>query len=258
MRMDKISLKAQERTVLGKKVKRLRKDGLIPGHVFGKDVDLENVTVKLKDFLDVYAAAGETGLIDLKIGDEKTKPVLIRSVDVDPVRADLLNIDFYQVNLKEKVKVYVPLVLEGDEPESVHAGETVVLQTLNEVEVEALPTDLIDQITVNINALKNVDDSITLGQLSYDREKIEVLSDPDEVVVKLAPAVTEEMKALLEEQAAEAEAANEEQAAEAAAEAGEETVEGEEGAEESGEGESSEGGEGESESTENSAGEKAE
>ena len=249
--MDKISLKAQERIVLGKKVKHLRKDGFVPGHVYGKDVDLENVTVSLKDFLDVYDKAGETGLIDLKIGEEKTKPVLIRSVDVDPVRANLLNIDFYQVNLKEKVKVYVPLVLEGDEPESVHAGETVVLQTLNEVEVEALPTDLIDQITVNINALKKVDDSITLGQLSYDRTKIEVLTDPDEVVVKLAPAVTEEMKALLEEQNAEAEAANEEQAAEAAEETGE-TAEGEEGAE----GETTEGGETESategEATENS------
>lgn len=220
--MDRINLTATERQILGKKVKRLRGEGIVPGHVFGKGLETEHVAVNAKDFHQVFTAAGETGLIDLKIGEEKVRPVLVRGVQYDPVSGEPLNIDFYQVNLKEKVKVPVPLVLVGEQPESVKLGENIVLQTLNEVEVEALPTDLIEKIEVDIRSLQNVDDAITVGQLSYDREKLTIHAAEDEVVVKLAPAVTAEMEKLLEEQAAEAEAA----AAEAAAEGAEAPAEG--------------------------------
>lgn len=222
--MDRISLKATEREILGKKVKHLRKDGILPGHVFGNNVDTEHVSVPTKAFLSVYNQAGETGLIDLKIGDEKVRPVLIRGVQYHAVTGVPLHIDFYQVNLKEKVTVPVPIILVGEEPESVHMGETIVLQNLSEVEVEALPTDLVENIEVNIEVLKNVDDAITVADLSYNRETLTVLAEPEEVVVKLAPAVTEEMQALLEEQEAEVEAAQE-----AAAEGEETEGEGSEG-----------------------------
>lgn len=229
--MDRIPLKAQERTVFGKKVKQLRRNGLVPAHVFGNNTEVEHVSVNGKDFLSVFKRAGETGLVDLKIGEEKVRPVLIREIEHDPVRGELLHIGFYQVNLKEKVTVPVPIVLIEPEEgiESVKMGEAVVLQNLAEVEVEALPTDLIENIEVNISNLKNVDDAITVADLSYNRETITVLAEPEEVVVKLAPAVTEEMKALMEEQAAEAEAAAAEQAAEEGGEAKEgEAAEGEE------------------------------
>ncbi|MDO8619521.1 MAG: 50S ribosomal protein L25 [Candidatus Daviesbacteria bacterium] len=214
--MDRISLQASERQILGKKVKALRRDGIIPGHVFGKGFETEHVSVNAKDFHQVFVTAGETGLIDLKIGEEKIKPVLVRGVQYDPVSGDLLNIDFYQVNLKEKVKVPVPIVLIGEQPETVKLGETIVLQTLNEVEVEALPTDLVEKIEVDITSLKAVDDAITIGQLIFDREKLTISLPEEEIVVKLAPAVTAEMEALLEEQAAEAAAVVTEEAAEGA------------------------------------------
>lgn len=237
--MDRIALKAEERTLLGKKVKKLRRDGFIPGHVFGKKVETEHVSVPLKEFLSVFKTAGETGLIDLKIGAEKVRPVLIRELQYDPRTGQLLHIDFYQVNLSEKVAVPVPVVLIGEEPESVHMGETVVFQNLSEVSVEALPTDLIENIEVDISTLKQVDDAITVGELNIDRDKLTVLAEPEEVVVKLAPAVTEEMKQLLAEQEAEAQAAIETQAEEV--EEGEvpegEATEGEEGVGESVEGE---------------------
>lgn len=230
--MDKIALNAQERTLLGKKVKNLRRDGILPGHVFGNKTEGESVAVNAKEFLSVFHQAGETGLVDLKIGEERSRPVLIRDVQYDPRNEAILNIDFYQVNLKEKVKVPVPIVLVGEQPESVHMGEAVVLQNLSSVEVEALPTDLVENIEVSVEVLKNIDDVITVSQLNYDREKLTVMAEGEEIVVKLAPAVTEEMKALLEEQEAETEAA----AAEALAE---------EGGEAAAEGEPKEGTEGE-------------
>ncbi|MBI2596428.1 50S ribosomal protein L25 [Candidatus Daviesbacteria bacterium] len=224
--MDRLSLQAEERTILGKKVKNLRKEGKLPAHVFGKGLETEHVSVDGKTFLKIFTEAGETGLIDLKIGEEKVRPVLVRGIQYDPVGGQPLHIDFYQVNLKEKVTVPVPIVLMGEEPESVHMGETVILQTLGEVQVEALPTDLVENIEVDISTLKQVDDAITVGQLKYDREKLNVLADQEEIIVKLAPAVTEEMKKLLEEQEAEAAAVVEEDKTEEGVEE-DEKVEGE-------------------------------
>lgn len=205
--MDRISLQAEERKILGKKVKKLRKDGKLPGHVFGKGLETELVTVDTDEFLKTFHQAGETGLIDLKIGNEKVRPVLIREVQYDPIKDTPIHIDFYQVNLAQKVKVSVPLTLIGDQPESIHLGEAIVLQTLNEVEVEALPTDLIEKIEVDISSLKNIDDAITIGQLEFDRNKLTISVPDEEIVVKLAPAVTAEMEKLLEEEAAEQAAA---------------------------------------------------
>lgn len=207
--MDRIPLKAQDRTILGKKVKNLRKEGKLPAHVFGNIKEVEHVSVELADFRKVFHHAGETGLVDLKIGEDRVRPVLIKEVDIDPVTDGILHVGFYQVNLKEKVTVPVPIVLTGEGPESVKMGESVILQTLSEVNVEALPTDLIENIEVNIESLKEIGDSITISDLSFDRSKLTVHADPEEVVVKLDNAVTDEMKKLLEEQEAEAAAAAE-------------------------------------------------
>src|SRR3989338_462560 len=175
--MDKLSLNAEERMLLGKKVKNLRKDGKLPGHVFGKGLETEHVSVDGKTFLQLFKEAGETGLIDLKIGTEKVRPVMVRGVQYDPVSGEPVHIDFYQVNLTQKVRVPVPLVLVGEQPESVHLGETIVLQTLNEIEVEALPTDLVENIEVDISPLKQIDDAITLAQLNYDKDKLTLHAD---------------------------------------------------------------------------------
>lgn len=235
---DKITLKAQDRTELGKKVAQLRLNGLVPGHVYGSGVDSESVTLKEIDFKKVYDQAGETGLIELRIGEEKTRPVLIREVQVDPVRGQVIHVDFFQVNLKEKITVNVPLVLIGDEPELVHSGEAVVIQPMSEISVEALPTDLPEKIEVDITSLKAIDDAITVSQLPVP-EGVTILAEAESVVAKLDNAVTAEMEKLMEEAAADAAAA-----AEAATE-GEEGAEGAEGTEEGAEGEKPEGGEAE-------------
>lgn len=234
--MNKIPLKAEKRTILGKKVSKLRKQGLIPGHVFGKKIKTEHVSVKEADFGKVLKEAGETGLVDLKIGEEDARSVLIRQVQTDPVKESFLNIDFYQVNLSEKTKVKVPVVLVGDQPEVVHSGEAVVIQPMMEVEVEALPADLPEKIEIDIGSLRAIGDVILVSQLQVP-EKVAILAEPETMVVKLDTAVTEEMKKLMEEEAAAQAAA---QAAEAPAEAKAPTDEIAEAEEEAAAGESAE------------------
>jgi large subunit ribosomal protein L25 len=207
--MDRIPLTAQDRLVLGKKVNKLRREGFTPAHVFGNKTDGEIVSVITKDFLKVLAQAGETGLINLKIGDDRVRPVLIRDVTYGPLRGEILHIDFYQVDLKQKTQVPVPVEIIGEEAESTHLGETIVLQVLSEIQIEALPDDLIEKIEVDQSVLKVIDDAITVADLVVDRSRITILTPEEEVVIKMAPAVTKEMEALLEEADAEAAAAAE-------------------------------------------------
>src|SRR3990167_5953864 len=106
--MEQIPLSAQKRTVLGKKVKTLRREGLIPAHVFGHKIPTIHVQVKKTEFGPVFEKVGETGIISLDVDKEK-RPVMVRNIQVHPVSDDLLHVDFYQVNLSEKVTVNVPV-----------------------------------------------------------------------------------------------------------------------------------------------------
>src|SRR3990167_3270013 len=138
--MEQTSLSAQKRTVLGRKVKQLRKDGIIPEHVFGHNVKTVHVQVKAGEFHKVFEKAGETGIISLSVDSEKL-PVLVRNLQIHPVTDEPLHIDFYQVNLTEKVKVNVPLEIVGEAP-AVEKKIGLLLTPVSEVETEALPTDI--------------------------------------------------------------------------------------------------------------------
>ncbi|HVT01555.1 MAG TPA: 50S ribosomal protein L25 [Patescibacteria group bacterium] len=213
------SLKVTKRTVLGKKIKKLRKEGILPANVYGKDMKSEAVQVPLKDFLDVYHVAHETGLVDLGL-DSQTIPVLIHSVQIDPKSQTPLHADFFKVNLREKITTKVPVVAVG-EPKAVADKVGLLEQPISEIEVEALPTDLPEKIEVNVENLAAVDEQILVSDLKVDAG-VTVLSEESQVVFKIGELVTKEM----EEQAA-ADAAETAEAVAEAAEEGGEAAEGE-------------------------------
>ncbi len=219
--MEQTPLIAQNRTVLGKKVKNLRKEGLIPAHVFGNKIETSHVQVKASDFAKVFEKVGETGIIALTI-DGKQKPVMVRDTQVNPISDELYHIDFYQVNLSEKVTVNVPLEIIGESP-AVEKKIGLLLTPIPEVEVEALPGDLPENIEIDITNLLNIDDEIKVKDLKVDRSKIEILTDEDLVVAQIGELVTKEMEEL--------EAEVEAEAAETVAAEGAAAAEGEEGAE---------------------------
>jgi len=207
--MKKISLSVQPRKVLGKKVKKLRKEGVLPANIYGKDVKSESVQVPYKEFEKVYKEAGETGLVDLEV-DGQVKPVLIHNIQFDPVSHEPLHADFYQVNLKEKVKTMVPISFIG-EPLAVINKVGILLEQLSEVEVEALPTDLPEKIEVNVEQLVNVDDQITVSQIKVPAG-VAILSDANQVVAKIGELITKEAQEQAAAEAAAAEAAKAETA----------------------------------------------
>ncbi len=181
-------LVADPRTVLGKKVKKLRREGILPANVYGKDLSSVSIQVSMEEFTNLYKEVGETGLVDLEVEGQK-RPVLIKNVNFEFRYHTPLHADFYQVNLKEKVKTMVPLEFIG-EPVAVAEKLGNLIQPISEVEVEALPEELPEHIEVNLEPLAAVDEQIVVSELKV-AEGVTILTDPDQVVAKIAEIVEE-------------------------------------------------------------------
>lgn len=187
--MKRPKLKAEERTVLGKKVKKLRQEGLLPCNVYGNGVPSVALQVKLTDFIDVYKEVGDTGLIDLAYG-EKTKPVLVKNLQKNYSTNTILHVDFYQVNMKQSVKANIPVVLTGEAPAVVDKSG-VLNQVTSEIEIEALPSKLPENIEISIENLAAVGDQITVAELTAP-DDVTILTDVAQTVVKIIEPKVEE------------------------------------------------------------------
>lgn len=195
-----LPLKVEKRDITGRRVNTLRRQGILPGNVFGKDIESFTIQLPTADFTKIYAEAGETGLIELSIGDSK-HPVLVSNLHVHPVTNAPLHVDFHEVNLKEKVTATVPVEMTGESPAE-KSGDGTVVQQLQEIEVEALPTDLPESFIVDVSSLTAVDQAIYVKDLDYDREKVEIMVDQESIVVAVAEPQKEEV---IEEAAGEGE-----------------------------------------------------
>ena len=208
--MKKHSLAADVRNLTGRKVKNLRKTGKIPATVYGKNVTSISIAVDADAFKKVYTEAGETGLVELTVGSDM-RPVLVHTLQKDAVSNQLLHIEFHQVDLKEKVHAKVPLELSGVAP-AVTGKAGVLLTLIDEVEVEALPTDLPEKLIVDVTKLAQVNQEVKVGELIIP-SGVTIITDKDQSVVRVGALISKEAEA---EAAAEA-AAKAAAAAEAAA-----------------------------------------
>ncbi len=184
MTSTKVQLQATLRTILGRKVSSLRREAKIPANVYSKQKDSVAITLDKKEFVKLYSTAGETTLIDLNVdAEKKSRPVLIRDAQRHPVTGDIVHVDFQQVDLSQKVTANIPVETTG-ESEAVKAGGVLVV-THNEIEVEALPTDLPEVFSIDISKLNAMGDTITVADLQFDREKVTIELDPEEVLATI-------------------------------------------------------------------------
>ncbi|MBP9817636.1 50S ribosomal protein L25 [Candidatus Shapirobacteria bacterium] len=182
-------LKAEVRTVTGRKVKHLRNSGQLPSSVYGKDMEPISIQVSEKEMAKIFAHSGESGLVDLDL-DGKTLPVLFRNPQYHAVSGLLTHFDCYKVNLKEKITTAVPIEFVGEAP-ATKEGK-VLVEVVNEVEVEALPADLPEKIEVDLSKLVSVDVMITVADIKIDG-KYEIKSDMSQVLAKVEEPRVEEV-----------------------------------------------------------------
>lgn len=159
---EKISLALDERTVQGKKVKSLRRDGLVPAVVYGPGLEPINVQVEYNVMAKVYQQAGKHAPVNLTIGGKK-KIAMIKDVDFGPVSGRMRHVSFHAVKASEPVVAEVPVHLIGEGESEAEKNGLIVLQTLEKIEVKALPMDLPEAVEVDIRGMKEAGDKVVLG-----------------------------------------------------------------------------------------------
>jgi len=210
-------LNVTPRQVLGKKVKQLRGTGVTPANIYGHRVDSLAIQVSTEELRHVLRSAGRNEIVHLRLDGEEPRPTFIRQVQRNPVTDAILHVDFYQISLKEKVRLEVPLHLVGHAPAVDTFGGTL-LHSLDYITVEGLPTEIPSHIEVDVSGLAEIDQSIHVSDLPVP-SSLTMLTDPELVVAKVAPPVVEREEEVAEEVEGEA-AEGEEAAPEAAAEEG--------------------------------------
>ena len=193
--MATLSLHAQPRTVVGKGVRVLRKTGVIPAVVYGRGFTSLSITLPEGAFHKLFRVAGETRILDLVVGTEAPRKVIIAHVEYHPVHGDITHVDFHQIRMDEKITTEVALKLVGIAPAVKELGG-VLVTNLSEVKISCLPGDLISSIEVDMGSLKTFSDYIYVKDLQVP-STIKILENATEVVATvMAPRSEEELKAL--------------------------------------------------------------
>lgn len=191
--MSKNTLTVQTRKITGRKVKSLRRDGIVPANVFSKSTPSQTIQVDEKAFLRLRKQVGESSLIYLELeGSKQPLPVMVSDATIHPVTRRLLHVSFHQVNLAEKVSANVALKIVGVAPAE-KDGLGILVQQTADLEIEALPADMPDHLDVDVSGLIEVDQSILASQVKLPAKTI-LKSDPTAIVVKIEPLAKEEPK----------------------------------------------------------------
>jgi large subunit ribosomal protein L25 len=180
------------------KAKTARKNGGIPGVLYGHGMKAENVTVDAKKFNKIFSQAGSTSLVTLTVEGGDKYPVLLRDVQFHPVKGHIMHVDYYRVRMDEALRAQVPLHFVGEAPAVKDMGG-VLVRNMDEVELEALPQDLPHDIEVSIAGLDSFDKLIRVSDLKLPKG-VKLMHEDTEVVALVQPPRTEEELASLAEE----------------------------------------------------------
>jgi len=182
-----LELTLDAREAQGKANKRLRRDGIVPGVVYGKGEGSTNVQVDAKTFETLYRAAGRTSVVKFRLpGASRATSGFIKSVQRHPLTRQALHVDYYLVNLNVEMEVEVPLVFTGEAPAVEETGGTL-LHNLSSVRVKALPNDIPHEITVDVSTLTSLDVAIHVADLNLNRDLVHVQTDGETLVATVVP-----------------------------------------------------------------------
>jgi large subunit ribosomal protein L25 len=184
--VDRVELTAQKRTLMGSHVKQLRRQGWVPGVMYGRDFASQSLQFEERALEKVLSQVGGSQLISIKVeGQTEPEYTLLREVQRNVISGALLHVDFYRVMMTESITTEIPLLITGESP-VVEKKEGILLHGLSEVEVECLPGDLVDAIEVDLSELTKVGQAMLVRDLAVPAS-IKVLTDLDETIVHVVP-----------------------------------------------------------------------
>jgi large subunit ribosomal protein L25 len=182
----RVELAAKKRSVLGSKVKRLRREGWVPGVIYGYGFESVPLQFDQHDLRQVLSQVGGSQLVNIKIdGADEPEFALLRDVQRDVITGSLVHVDFYRVMMTQTITTEIPLLTTGESPVA-EQKEGILLHGISEIEVECLPGDLVDAIEVDLSELTEVGQAVLVEDLAVP-SGISILTDPAEVIARLVP-----------------------------------------------------------------------
>ena len=178
-----MQLNASTRQLLGKRSRRLHRQGKLAAVVYGHNTPPTALVLDRLEFQKVFVKSGRTHLVDLVVDSNRSEKVLVREIQTHPRRLGPIHVDFYAVSLEEKITVEVPVHLTG-ESAAVKRGDADILQPIHAVRVECLPTDIPEAFEVDLTPLEEIDSELRVSDLTLPKG-VTVLVDPEELVVKI-------------------------------------------------------------------------
>ncbi|MEO8606783.1 MAG: 50S ribosomal protein L25 [Chloroflexota bacterium] len=176
-------LEAQPRTVVGKKVGRLRRSGLVPVVVYGPKTEPVNLQVEYRPLQIALMKAGGTNLIEIRY-EGGSHIVLAREVQRDIIRTEITHVDFFAVDLLAKISIDVPIHFVGESP-AVQARKGILITGPTMLTIETLPSHLMSQIEVDLSNLNEIGDAVHVRDLKLDAD-ITIINDPDEMIARIS------------------------------------------------------------------------
>lgn len=188
--MADAKLKAEIRQEIGKNhVKHLRDNNFIPAVIYGRSEETKNIKVDERDFHKMIKAHGSSALIDLEIEGEKV-PAIIKEMQNDPVKGNLIHIDFQKLRMDEKVKMTLPITIVGRE--KVDTPSTILVQQLDEIEIECLPKDIPQAVVADVSNI-DLNTPFFVEDLEiYKNKDITIFRDPKDAIAILTEPTRQE------------------------------------------------------------------
>jgi len=185
--MATMELSAQQRTIVGKKVRKLRRQGLVPAVVYGFGVAKpQSITLVSREIERAYVQMGRSAIIRLSVEGSPVRSVLIHDVQFDNTHRYVTHVDFLAPNMNEPLTVGVPLALVGEAP-AVRNEDGILVQDLTEVQVSALPDQIPAALTLDVSHMTEISAQITAGDIELP-EGVTLITPAEDVIVTVSQA----------------------------------------------------------------------
>ena len=194
--MEKVLLIAEKRTIIGKKVKNLRNAGKVPAVIYGGKFESLPISLDKRETTNTLNKVSGSTILTIDVEGEE-HAALVREIQQNYIKGELLHIDFLAVSLKEKLRTSVSISLVGDAP-VLEEYSALIVSGLDQIEVECLPQDLPEVIEVDVSSLEELGAAIYLKDIA-NIENVEFLSDPEELIA-VASSIKEEVEEVVEEE----------------------------------------------------------
>jgi large subunit ribosomal protein L25 len=179
---NSLSIKSKERTITGKKVRFLRRNGIIPGNLYGDGLTSKALEVSTEELKELIRTGGKSGVIDLHLGNDNYQTIL-KKIDVHPVTRDILHVEFHQIDISKKIQTQIPVHITGEAPAS-KLPDALLNQLVFQITVECLPINMISSLEVDISSLEDFDMSIQVKSLPQI-DGIDFIADENLTIVRM-------------------------------------------------------------------------